>query len=152
MRPLVNLVVARDRGVCWLCGLAGADSADHEPPRSVLLTMGVPNPDALEYLKASHILCNKRRGTRPVTPALCRELRARRLVDLEHQLAAEAPVPEPEPIVEWKAGDKVKSKQGDKLVVISQGAPGSAVHCESAEGVKPYVNTYFAAASLKKGH
>jgi hypothetical protein len=61
------------------------------------------------------------------------------------------PEPIPEPIT-WKGGDKVRSLEGHKLVVISQGAAGSAVHCESAEGVKPYVNTYFAAASLKKGH
>ncbi|KAA1380511.1 hypothetical protein [Aeromicrobium fastidiosum] len=53
--------------------------------------------------------------------------------------------------VEWKAGDKVRSIQGHQLVVISQGAPGSAVHCESAEkDAKPYINTYFAADTLKK--
>lgn len=52
-------------------------------------------------------------------------------------------------------GDKVTSKDGRKLVVIGQASPGSAVHAESAEPAtkdRPYVNTFYAADSLRKGH
>jgi len=47
-------------------------------------------------------------------------------------------------------GDEVTTKDGKKLVVINQGHPGGAVHAESPKGEKPYVNSHFAADSLKK--
>lgn len=49
-------------------------------------------------------------------------------------------------------GDRVTSKDGRKLVVIGQASPGGAVHAESPKGDKPYVNTFYAADSLRKGH
>lgn len=93
VRPLVNAVVVRDGGVCWLCDLLGADSADHEPPRSHLVKLGVPNPDDPAYLRASHLICNKRRGRRPVTPALKAELHRRRLEDLARIEVTASPSP-----------------------------------------------------------
>lgn len=79
---LVRLTLHTKGRVCWLCGLPGADSADHNPPRSVLVRRGVPDPDALVYLQPAHLVCNQRRRTRKVTPALRIELRTRRLADL----------------------------------------------------------------------
>lgn len=73
--------------VCHLCGLEGSDSPDHDPPRRDLLAAGVDDPDALEFLRPSHRLCNLRRGTRPVTDDLRRALRRRRLADLERAAA-----------------------------------------------------------------
>lgn len=93
VRVLVDHVVQRDGGVCWLCGMLGADSADHEPTRSALVKLGVPNPDDPAYLRASHLVCNQRRGTRPVTPALKAELRRRRLDDIARAHATAAPSP-----------------------------------------------------------
>lgn len=88
LRPLINFVVRRDAGICWLCGEPGADSADHDPPRSDLIAAGVPNPDDPEYLRAAHLLCNKRRGKRPVTESLRVELRAKRAVDVARAAAS----------------------------------------------------------------
>lgn len=51
---------------------------------------------------------------------------------------------------EFAKGDKVTTKNGVKLVVINQNSPGGAVHAESPKGEKPYVNSHFAADSLKK--
>ncbi|HEY9416771.1 MAG TPA: hypothetical protein VIQ30_18605 [Pseudonocardia sp.] len=31
-RKLARYVIARDQGICWLCGHAGADTADHVIP------------------------------------------------------------------------------------------------------------------------
>lgn len=76
---LVASVLATRGRVCWLCGLEGADSADHDPPRSELLAAGVLDPDRLEYLNPAHLLCSQWRGVRPVTAALRAELRGRRL-------------------------------------------------------------------------
>jgi 5-methylcytosine-specific restriction endonuclease McrA len=53
---VVATVVARDHGVCWLCGRPGANSADHVVPHSRGGT------DALENLRAAHLACNLRRG------------------------------------------------------------------------------------------
>jgi hypothetical protein len=93
VRPLVNAIVQRDGGVCWLCGLLGADSADHEPPRRDLVRLGVLNPDDPAYLRAAHLICNKRRGTRPVTTALKAELRARMLDDRARRDVTAPPSP-----------------------------------------------------------
>jgi hypothetical protein len=66
-----------DKGTtCHLCGLDGANSADHDPPRSTLIATGVPNPDAPGYLLPAHLSCNQLRGTRPVTPQVRAECRA----------------------------------------------------------------------------
>lgn len=87
--PRLTALVLEVKGtLCWLCGYDGADSPDHEPPRSELVRLGVPDPDDLAFLRPSHRLCNQRRGTRPVTPALRAELRARRARDIA---AASAP-------------------------------------------------------------
>lgn len=76
----VALTLQTKGTVCHLCGLDGADSADHDPPRSLLMRQGVPDPDALEYLNPAHLVpCNVMRKRKPVTDALkaaC--LRARR--------------------------------------------------------------------------
>lgn len=87
----LTLAVLHHKGrTCHLCGLDGADSPDHDPPRSVLLERGVPNPDALEFLFPSHRRpCNHARQARPITDALRVELRAKRLA----YLAASTPSP-----------------------------------------------------------
>ena len=74
-----------DKGdVCVLCGMAGSDSADHNPPRSVLVAMGVEDPDAPEFLFPAHLRpCNISRQARPITTELRLELRAKRLALLE---------------------------------------------------------------------
>lgn len=85
VRRLVDLTLATKGTTCHLCGLPGADSADHEPPRDTLLRRGVPDPDALEYLWPSHRYpCNISRGKRPITPALKLELRTKRDRYLTH--------------------------------------------------------------------
>jgi hypothetical protein len=79
---ITAMVLAARGTTCHLCGLPGADSPDHDPPRSVLIASGVPDPDALTYLFPSHLLCNKRRRARPITPELRAELRAARQRDI----------------------------------------------------------------------
>lgn len=39
--------------LCHLCGHAGAREADHEPPRKVLLALGL-DPNDVQYLRAAH--------------------------------------------------------------------------------------------------
>lgn len=52
--------------VCWLCGLPGADTADHVIPKS--LNGAVYD---LANLAPAHSACNKARGNRPrVAPAI----------------------------------------------------------------------------------
>jgi hypothetical protein len=80
VRQLIDLTLATKGTVCHLCGLPGADSADHDPPRSVLVRAGVLDPDLPTYLHPAHWTpCNNRRKARPVTPELRAELRAERL-------------------------------------------------------------------------
>jgi hypothetical protein len=68
---------------CHLCDLEGADSADHDPPRSVLLAQGVANPDQARYLFPAHRYpCNIKRKAREITDELRAELRAARLAAL----------------------------------------------------------------------
>jgi 5-methylcytosine-specific restriction protein A len=48
-------ILARDGGVCWICGLPGADTIDHLTPRA----RGGDSSD--ENLKAAHRSCNSGR-------------------------------------------------------------------------------------------
>ena len=52
-------VILRDGGLCHICGLAGADTADHLLPRS----LGSDSSD-VEQLAAAHRSCTSRRGAR----------------------------------------------------------------------------------------
>ncbi len=91
VQQLIAVVLEVKGTVCHLCGLDGANSADHDPPRSVLIAAGVPDPDALEYLFPSHRYpCNVTRKARPITEQLRAELltlRRRYLERLEHARA-----------------------------------------------------------------
>ena len=75
---LVAATLASKGTVCHLCLEPGADSADHDPPRSVLVRDGVPDPDALRFLYPAHLRCNVIRKARPVTPQLRAEIAAAR--------------------------------------------------------------------------
>jgi hypothetical protein len=65
--------------MCWLCGHAGAYEADHEPPRKVLLQLGL-DPNDVRYLKPAHgsscpcptcgQVCNQIKGTGQHRPRL----------------------------------------------------------------------------------
>lgn len=80
VRKIVDHVLRVKGTTCHLCGLDGADSADHDPPRSVLVRLGVKDPDALVYLHPAHRLpCNVERRARPITNELKAELLARYL-------------------------------------------------------------------------
>jgi hypothetical protein len=92
VRQLALLVVEVKGSECWLCGLPGADSPDHDPPRSVLVRAGVPDPDDLAYLNPAHYLCNLWRSDRPVDDGLRQELRARRLALLDDDDTPLSPV------------------------------------------------------------
>jgi 5-methylcytosine-specific restriction endonuclease McrA len=48
-------VIARDGGVCWLCGGLGADSVDH------LVQLSRGGSDAPANLRAAHLQCNMHR-------------------------------------------------------------------------------------------
>jgi hypothetical protein len=76
-KRLVTAVLTNKGTTCHLCDGDGADSADHNPPRSVLIRAGVPNPDAMRYLFPVHWRpCNNYRKDRPVTDELRAECRA----------------------------------------------------------------------------
>lgn len=82
-RRLVAHTLATKGTTCHLCGLPGADSADHDPPRSVLLAEGVPDPDHPRYLNPAHWRpCNHERSNRPLSDELRDELRTKRLASL----------------------------------------------------------------------
>jgi 5-methylcytosine-specific restriction endonuclease McrA len=53
---IVARVVRRDRGICWLCGRTGADSADH------IVRVRDGGSDDLANLRAAHWSCNRERG------------------------------------------------------------------------------------------
>jgi hypothetical protein len=74
-QQLVTATLTTKGRTCHLCGLGGANSADHEPARSVLIRAGITNPDQLRYLHPAHLACNHRRNDRPITEALREELR-----------------------------------------------------------------------------
>lgn len=57
---LKRYVIARDKGICWICGKPGATSADHIIPRS---KGGIDHPS---NLRAAHWTCNNRRGAHVV--------------------------------------------------------------------------------------
>ena len=67
-RRTVARVIRRDDGICHLCGLPGADSADHLVPRSQ------GGSDRLDNLRAVHhnagARCNRIRGDRSIEDAL----------------------------------------------------------------------------------
>lgn len=64
-RKLRAAVLARDRGICHLCGRGGARSVDHLVPRAH------GGSDDMANLAAAHLSCNSERGSRvadqPVT-------------------------------------------------------------------------------------
>jgi 5-methylcytosine-specific restriction endonuclease McrA len=51
-------VLARDGGICWLCGGPGATTVDHVIPRAR------GGGDDEDNLRAAHLDCNMRRGAR----------------------------------------------------------------------------------------
>lgn len=61
-RVLAKQVLFEENYICHLCGMPGADSADHLIPVSV--------EPALEYvrenIRAAHKFCNFSRGNRPI--------------------------------------------------------------------------------------
>jgi len=76
---LTALVLLTKGNVCHLCDQVGADSADHNPPRSVLIASGVADPDDLAYLFPAHRYpCNVKRKAREITEQLRDELREAR--------------------------------------------------------------------------
>lgn len=82
VRALILMTIAAKGTVCHLCGLDGATSADHDPPRTVLLGQGVANPDHPDYLWPAHLLCNQVRGARPLSDSLREECRVKMLAAL----------------------------------------------------------------------
>lgn len=88
-KRMVALTLDTKGRTCHLCGLDGADSADHDPPRTQLVLDGVADPDALEYLWPAHKRpCNFMRGTLPITDELRAALRVRRLAHVAGQYVA----------------------------------------------------------------
>lgn len=73
---LVQATLSSKGRTCHLCELGGANSADHNPPRSALIRAGIQDPDALRFLFPAHLLCNVKRKDRPITDELRAELRA----------------------------------------------------------------------------
>lgn len=58
--------IARDNGICWICGRPGATSADHIVPISA-----GGDPTSLLNLRAAHISCNSKRGAnRPTSSTI----------------------------------------------------------------------------------
>lgn len=108
--------------LCHLCGLDGATSADHDPPRQDLIEQRVPDPDDLAYLWPAHLLCNQRRGRRLVTPELRAELRARRLEDLEAPARLSSVLEQRRPLHRRLEGTSLTDH---RRVVLVCGPPGS---------------------------
>lgn len=57
-RIVAAYVLNRDKRVCWLCGLAGADTVDHVQP------VARGGNDEPSNLRAAHRACNSARGAR----------------------------------------------------------------------------------------
>lgn len=57
---MVQWVIERDEGICHLCNLPGADSADHIVP----VSMG--GAATAQNLLAAHRGCNSRRSDKPL--------------------------------------------------------------------------------------
>jgi 5-methylcytosine-specific restriction protein A len=55
---LSRSVIQRDGGICYLCGLPGADTADHVVPKAD------GGPDDPSNLAAAHRSCNSAKGKR----------------------------------------------------------------------------------------
>jgi 5-methylcytosine-specific restriction endonuclease McrA len=49
---LNRLVIHRDHGICWLCGLPGADTVDH------IVGLADGGTNQLDNLRAAHLSCN----------------------------------------------------------------------------------------------
>ena len=62
---LVAEVIARDAGICWLCGEPGATSGDHVIP----LAKGGVELDP-NNVRAAHLACNRSRGKRDPHPVV----------------------------------------------------------------------------------
>ncbi len=52
----------------------------------------------------------------------------------------------------FAAGDKITTKDGQKLLVVHQDRVDGPVLAETPKDVKPYRSTYYAADTLAKGH
>lgn len=88
---LIGVTLASKGTTCHICGLPGADSADHDPPRSVLIAAGMPDPDHPRYLWPAHRYpCNVRRKARALTYDLRQMMRQARL-DWCHEQGIEQP-------------------------------------------------------------
>ena len=80
VRALIDLTLRTKGTTCHICGLPDADSADHDPPRSLLIAWGMPDPDHPDYLFPSHRYpCNIRRKARGIDDELRQAMRAARL-------------------------------------------------------------------------
>jgi 5-methylcytosine-specific restriction endonuclease McrA len=66
---IVREIVWRDQGICWLCGLGGANSADH-----VIALADGGHPTDYRNLRAAHLRCNLSRSAHR-TNALRRQRR-----------------------------------------------------------------------------
>lgn len=62
-------VIARDKGICHLCGLPGADTADH------LIPWSRGGTDDVHNLRAAHRTCNTKRGVHRIPRAVPRRSR-----------------------------------------------------------------------------
>ena len=56
-----------DSDICWLCGLPGADSADHYLPYSK------GGGDEIENLRPAHLACNKKRNNKDASKVTIRK-------------------------------------------------------------------------------